>query len=72
RTAADSGFYDVAVIAYNFQIKDIEERKKAIAYAADKGMGIVAMKTITGETWMTGKQEAVSDPRAALKWVLQN
>ncbi len=72
RAAANSGFYDVAVIAYNFQIKDIEERKKAIAYAANKGMGIVAMKTITGETWMAGKQEAVSNPRAALKWVLQN
>jgi predicted aldo/keto reductase-like oxidoreductase len=72
RAAADSGFYDVAVIAYNFQVKDIEERKQAIAYAAEKGMGIVAMKTITGESWMTGKQEAVSHPKAALKWVLQN
>ncbi len=72
RAAADSGFYDVAMIAYNFQIKDIEERKKAIAYAADKGMGIVAMKTITGESWMAGKQEAVSNAKAALKWVLQN
>lgn len=70
--AADSGFYDVAMIAYNFQVKDIEERKKAVAYAAEKGMGIVAMKTITGETWMAGKQEAVSNPKAALKWVLQN
>jgi len=72
RAATDSGFYDVAMIAYNFQIKDIEERKKAIAYAAEKGMGIVAMKTITGESWMAGKQEAVSNAKAALKWVLQN
>ena len=72
RAAADSGFYDVAMIAYNFQVKDIEERKQAIAYAAKKGMGIVAMKTITGESWMAGKQEAVSNAKAALKWVLQN
>ena len=72
RAAADSGFYDVAMIAYNFQIKDIEERKEAIAYAANKGMGIVAMKTISGESWMAGKQKAVSNPKAALKWVLQN
>lgn len=72
RAAADSGFYDVAMIAYNFQIKDIEERKEAIAYAANKGMGIVAMKTITGESWMAGKQEAVGNPQAALKWALQN
>lgn len=72
RTAADSGFYDVAMLGYNFQIKDIEERKKAIAYAANKGMGIIAMKTITGVDWIAGTQEPFSNPRAALKWVLQN
>ncbi len=72
RAAADSDFYDVVMLAYNFQIKDIEDRKEAVAYAAKKGMGVVAMKTITGESWMAGKQEAVSNPGAALKWVLQN
>jgi len=72
RAAADSNFYDVVMLAYNFQIKDIEERKQAVAYAAKKGMGIVAMKTITGESWTAGTQEAVSNPKAALKWVLQN
>jgi predicted aldo/keto reductase-like oxidoreductase len=72
RAAADSGFYDVVMLAYNFQIKDIEARKEAVAYAAKKGMGVVAMKTITGESWMAGKQEAVNNPGAALKWVLQN
>ncbi|MGD8538324.1 MAG: aldo/keto reductase [Candidatus Aminicenantes bacterium] len=71
--AADSDFYDVVMVAYNFQIKDIEDRKKAIAYAADKGLGVVAMKTITGESWMVhNKQVAASNPKAALKWVLQN
>jgi predicted aldo/keto reductase-like oxidoreductase len=73
RAAADSGFYDVVMLAYNFQIKDIEERKQAVAYAAKKGMGIVAMKTIVGESWMiSNKPVAVSKPKAALKWVLQN
>jgi predicted aldo/keto reductase-like oxidoreductase len=73
RAAADSDFYDVVMLAYNFQIKDIEERKQAVAYAAKKGMGIVAMKTITGESWMiSNEQVAVSNPKAALKWVLQN
>ena len=44
-----------------------------VAYAAGKGMGIVAMKTITGESWLyTNKQTLVSNPKAALKWVLQN
>ncbi len=73
RAAADSGFYDVVMLAYNFQIRDIEERKQAVAYAAGKGMGIVAMKTITGESWMIhDKQVAAGNPKAALKWVLQN
>ncbi len=73
RAAADSGFYDVVMPAYNFQVKDIEERKQAIAYAAEKGLGVVAMKTITGESWeIHGKQVAASNPKAALKWVLQN
>ena len=72
RAAADSDFYDIVMLAYNFQIKDIEDRKEAVAYAVKKGMGVVAMKTITGESWMAGKQEAVSNPRAGLKWVLQN
>jgi predicted aldo/keto reductase-like oxidoreductase len=72
RAAADSDFYDVVMLAYNFQIKDIEERKQAVAYAAKKGMGIVAMKTITGVDWIAGTQEPFSNPRASLKWVLQN
>jgi hypothetical protein len=72
RAAADSGFYDVVMLAYNFQIKDIEKRKEAVAYAAGKGLGVVAMKTITGESWVASKQKAVSHPQAALKWVFQN
>jgi predicted aldo/keto reductase-like oxidoreductase len=36
-------------------------------------MGIVAMKTIVGESWVkTRKPVPVSNPKAALKWVLQN
>lgn len=73
RAAADSGFYDVVMVAYNFQIKDIEERKAAVAYAADKGMGVVAMKTIIGESWLVhNKVVPASNPKVALKWVLQN
>jgi predicted aldo/keto reductase-like oxidoreductase len=73
RAAADSGFYDVVMPAFNFQVKDIEERTRAVAYAAEKGMGIVAMKTILGESWaISGKQAAPANPKAALKWVLQN
>jgi predicted aldo/keto reductase-like oxidoreductase len=72
RTAADSGFYDVAMPAYNFQVQDIEERNKAIAYAAGKGMGIIAMKTMIGDSWKSKKLQTPSNSKAALKWVLQN
>jgi predicted aldo/keto reductase-like oxidoreductase len=74
RAAADSNFWDVVMLAYSFQVKDIEERRKSIDYAAAKGLGIVAMKTVTGrETWVKmDKQVIVSKPKAALKWVLQN
>jgi len=66
RTAADSGFYDVAMPAYNFQIQDMEERQKAVAYAAAKGMGIVAMKTMIGDSWKSKKQKTPSNSKAAL------
>jgi predicted aldo/keto reductase-like oxidoreductase len=72
RTAADSGFYDVAMPAYNFQIQDMEERKKAVEYAAGKGMGIVAMKTMIGDSWKNKSEQTPSNSKAALKWVLQN
>lgn len=71
--AADSGFYDVVMPAYNFQAKDIEERSRAVAYAAEKGLGIVAMKTVTAESsFAQNRQVSVQKPKAALKWVLQN
>jgi len=72
RAAADSGLYDVVMLAYNFQLKDMEEIKGSVAYAAGKGLGVVAMKTITGDSWVASKQKAVSHPKAALKWVFQN
>ena len=73
RAAADSAFYDVVMLAYNFQTRDIKERIQAVAYAAEKGLGILAMKTITSESSLAqNRQEAVDSPKAALKWVLQN
>jgi predicted aldo/keto reductase-like oxidoreductase len=73
RAAADSGFYDVVMPAYNYQAADIEKRARAVAYAAKKGLGIVAMKTVTSESsFARNTQLAVANPKAALKWVLQN
>lgn len=73
QAVADSGFYDVVMPAYNFMVDDIEERKEAVAYAAGKGLGVIAMKTISGVSWLSGeRQVAVSNPKAALKWILQD
>lgn len=62
-------FFDMALVGYNFKSgKDLTE---AIARAAQKNIGIVAMKTQAGgyETEALGP---ISSHQAALKWVLQN
>ena len=46
--AVDSKVYDVVLPAYNFRQKHGEEVKKAIARAAEAGLGVIAMKTIGG------------------------
>ncbi len=69
RAAVDTGIYDVILTAYNFLQEHKDEVKKAIQSAADKGLGIIAMKTQAG-----GKINKKTDAnhRAALKWVLQD
>ncbi len=62
-------FYDIILVAYNFKSPD--SLGKAIQGAAEKGIGIICMKTQAG-----GYQDhtvGVHTPhQAALKWVLQN
>jgi predicted aldo/keto reductase-like oxidoreductase len=72
RSATDSGVYDVVLTAYNFRKKNKEEIKEAIAYAAGKGMGIVAMKTQAGVYWDQREKKKMINMKAALKWVLQD
>jgi predicted aldo/keto reductase-like oxidoreductase len=69
KAAADSGFYDVVLTAYNFKQGHMKDVKKAIAYAAKKGMGIVAMKTQAGVYWDKEKLNPIN-MKAALKWAL--
>jgi uncharacterized protein len=70
RAAADSGIYDVAMIAYNYKVTDKAAADAAIEYAVKAGMGVVAMKSIAG----AGRQKSGPplNTDAALKWVLQN
>lgn len=72
RTATDSGIYDVVLTAYNFRKTNREEIKKAVAYAAAKGMGIVAMKTQAGVYWDGREKKKMINMKAALKWALQD
>ena len=44
KAAAESGVYDVAMISYNYKIRNIESLNSAIAVAVKAGMGIVGMK----------------------------
>ncbi len=72
RSATDSGVYDVVLTAYNFRKKNREEIRQAVAYAAGKGMGIVAMKTQAGVYWDQREKKKMINMKAALKWALQD
>lgn len=72
RTTADSGVYDVVLTAYNFRKTNRKEIKAAIAYAAKRGMGIVAMKTQAGVYWDREDKNTMINMKAALKWALQD
>jgi predicted aldo/keto reductase-like oxidoreductase len=72
RTATDSGIYDVVLTSYNFRKTYREEIKKAIAYAAGKGIGIIAMKTQAGVYWDREDKSTMINMKAALKWALQD
>jgi uncharacterized protein len=70
KAAVDAGVYDVAMISYNYKIKNIESLNSAIAGAAKAGIGIVGMKTTAGVYGNKSGPQLNSD--AVLKWVLQN
>jgi len=72
RAVTDSGVYDVVLTAYNFRKKNKAEIKEAVAYAAGRGMGIVAMKTQAGVYWDRNDKTSTINMRAALKWALQD
>jgi len=68
--AAESGFIDVVLTAYNFA-KNVEEMNAAIEKATSAGLGIIAMKPMAGLFFDKEKQHPINT-QAALKWVLQN
>ncbi len=71
QAAIDSDFYDVVLTAINFKHSQAELLKEKIALAAEKGIGIVAMKTMAG-AFMDKERQRPINCSAALKWVLQD
>lgn len=69
RAAIDSGAYDVVLTAYNYVQKHKDEVKKAIQYAASKGVGVIAMKTQGGRRLQEAGEVEINH-QAALKWIL--
>lgn len=70
RAAVDTKIYDVVLAAFNFQRDDKDEIAKAIAYAKENGVAIVAMKTQGGAR--REGDSASFNHKAALKWVLNH
>ncbi len=71
RAAADSGVYDVVLTAYNYVKENRRNIKKSIKYAAEKGVGVIAMKTQSGSRLQESGEIEVNH-QAALKWVLND
>jgi predicted aldo/keto reductase-like oxidoreductase len=71
RAVVDCGAYDVIMVSYNFKQRHVSEIKKAIAFAADAGLGIVAMKTQAG-AFLDRERTRPVNHRAAIKWVLSD
>ena len=69
--AIDSKVYDVVLTTYNFKQKHYPEVRSAMTKAADAGLGIVVMKALGGRQLQEGSKEPI-DPKAALKWALQD
>ncbi|MFQ6037977.1 MAG: aldo/keto reductase [Candidatus Aminicenantales bacterium] len=71
RAVVESGLYDVVLVAYNFRQDNRDAIRDEIAKAAKAGIGVIAMKTLAGGYWDREKQYPIN-PKAALKWVLQD
>jgi hypothetical protein len=63
------GRYDLILTAYNFRQPHAAQVRDAIARAAARSLGIVAMKVMAGVFWDAERSHPIN-PSAALKWVL--
>jgi len=70
RAAVDAKIYDVVTATFNSQLENKDDVAKAILYAKENGVAIVAMKTQGGARRPGGS--APFNHKAALKWVLNH
>ena len=70
-TTVKEKIYDVILTSYNFRQPHKQEVKKAIAHAAQAGLGVVAMKVMAGVYWDKQRKYPIN-AKAALKWILQD
>jgi uncharacterized protein len=79
-TVAEKGFYDVALISYNYSMNGAQSYIDAMKNAVSKGMGLVAMKTQCQQSWyrdnLPGELKRFYEGQirhtALLKWALNN
>jgi predicted aldo/keto reductase-like oxidoreductase len=71
QAAIDSNFYNVVLTSINFKHSKADLIKEKAALASEKGIGIVAMKTMAGG-FMDKERQHPINCSAALKWVLQD
>lgn len=69
--AVKAGIYDVILLSYNFKLQNLEETKAAIERAAKAGIGLVAMKTMTGGVEDAEGKKKIN-AQACLKWAWEN
>lgn len=71
QAAIDSGVIDVVLVAINFKQQHYPQIKEKISLAAEKRIGIIAMKTMAG-AFLDKERTQPINCKAALKWVLQD
>jgi uncharacterized protein len=70
--AADRKIWDVILTTYNYRLPNLPEMDAALKKANDAGIGIVAMKTLTGGAFLDKERTKPMNTTAAIKWVLSN
>lgn len=67
----EAGFWDVVLTKYNFNVSYLDRLNASIKRAAEAGIGVIAMKTMSGGFLDRERTKSVN-ATAALRWALQN